>query len=54
MLEKKQYAQVTYLELTEFLYSWFDFKKNGSIPLVGNAQEPPVWWRFCPVGSNHP
>jgi hypothetical protein len=34
---KKQYAQVTHPELTKFLYSWFDFKKNESIPFVSNA-----------------
>jgi hypothetical protein len=35
--KKKQYTQVTYFELTNFLYSWFDFKKNEGIPLVNNA-----------------
>jgi hypothetical protein len=35
--KKEQYAQVTYPGLIDFLYPWFNFKKNKSIPLVGNA-----------------
>jgi hypothetical protein len=28
--KKEQYAQVTYPELTNFLYSWSDLKNNGA------------------------
>jgi hypothetical protein len=50
--KKKQYAQITYLELTKFMYSWFDFKKNGNIPIVDNVREFLVWWRLRLGGSN--
>jgi hypothetical protein len=54
ILEKIIHARVTYLELIYFLYSWSNFKKNEGIPLINNAQEPPVWWRFHLKGSNQP
>jgi hypothetical protein len=52
--KKEQYAQVTYLEQTKFMYSWCDFKKNEGILLVNNARKPLVWWRLSPWGSNQP
>ncbi len=32
----------TYLHLTHFFISWFVFKKDGSLPLVGPRCEPPT------------
>jgi len=34
--ELEAYAFETYLDLTNFVWSWGDYKKNKDIPLVGN------------------
>jgi hypothetical protein len=31
---------LTHLELTKFLWSWFDFRKTQGIPLLGAKHEP--------------
>jgi hypothetical protein len=52
--KKKQYAQVIYLKLIDFLYLWSNFRNNGDTFLVDNAQKPLVWWTLHPRGSNQP
>jgi hypothetical protein len=46
----KSYALETYPNLTNFLYSWFLFKKKKGIPLVGSKRIAPTCCILGPRG----
>jgi len=41
-----------FIDLTNFLYYLFDFRKDNGIPLMGPKNTSPIFWRLKPKGAS--
>jgi hypothetical protein len=41
----EEYVNDYYLDLGDFLYSWWEHRKNNNILLVGKEHTPSMCWR---------
>jgi len=47
-----EHALANFLALTQFSFSWVEFKKSRNVPLLRLNFEPPTPWKLGPGGEN--
>ncbi len=50
--ELEAYVFETYIDLTNFVWSWGDYMNNNGIPLMGKDHTIPSSWRFDLRGAS--